>query len=55
MVLVVDFLGRVVTWDGQRELQGLGVATAHVIAATAGFQWQHGKSHRPGDGVGDAR
>jgi uncharacterized membrane protein YqhA len=33
--LGVVFLGQVVTWDGQRDLQGFGVATALVIAALA--------------------
>jgi uncharacterized membrane protein YqhA len=33
--LGVAFLGQVVTWDGQRDLQGFGVATAVVIGALA--------------------
>ena len=33
--LGVAFLGQVVTWDGQRDLQGFGVATALVIGALA--------------------
>ena len=33
--LGVAFLGQVVTWDGQRDLQGIGVATAVVIGALA--------------------
>ncbi len=33
--LGVVFLGQVVTWDGQRDLQGFGIATALVIAALA--------------------
>jgi uncharacterized membrane protein YqhA len=35
VVLGIAFLGQVVTWDGQRELLGFGVATALVIAALA--------------------
>jgi uncharacterized membrane protein YqhA len=34
-VLAVVFLGHVVTWDGQRDLQGIGLATGVVIAALA--------------------
>lgn len=33
--LGVIFLGQVVTWDGQRDLQGFGIATALVIGALA--------------------
>jgi hypothetical protein len=33
--LGVVFLGQVVTWDGRRELQGFGIATALVIGALA--------------------
>lgn len=33
--LGVAFLGQVVTWDGQRDLQGFGIATAVVIGALA--------------------
>jgi uncharacterized membrane protein YqhA len=33
VVLGVAFLGQAVTWDGQRDLLGFGVATALVIAA----------------------
>ncbi|MGE0159778.1 MAG: YqhA family protein [Gemmatimonadales bacterium] len=33
LVLGIAFLGQVVTWDGQRDLLGFGVATALVIAA----------------------
>jgi uncharacterized membrane protein YqhA len=33
--LGVVFLGQVVTWDGQRDLQGFGIATALVIGALA--------------------
>lgn len=33
--LSVAFLGQSVTWDGQRDLQGFGIATALVIGALA--------------------
>jgi uncharacterized membrane protein YqhA len=33
VVLGIAFLGQAVTWDGQRELLGFGVATALVIGA----------------------
>ena len=33
--LGVVFLGQVVTWDGRRDLQGFGIATALVIGALA--------------------
>jgi uncharacterized membrane protein YqhA len=32
-VLSVVFLGQIVTWDGQRDLLGFGVAIGAVIAA----------------------
>ena len=35
VVLGIAFLGQAVTWDGQRDLLGFGVATALVIAALA--------------------
>jgi uncharacterized membrane protein YqhA len=35
VVLAIAFLGQAVTWDGQRDLLGFGVATAFVIAALA--------------------
>jgi uncharacterized membrane protein YqhA len=54
-VLVVAFLGQVATWDGQRDLQGLGVATALVIAAVAFFLRQHAKPHRPDGGDDEGR
>ena len=54
-VLAVTFLGQVATWDGQRDLQGLGVATALVIAAVAFFLRQHAKPHRPDDGDNEGR
>lgn len=37
VVMAVLFLGQVVTWDGQRELVGFGVAIAAVIAALTWF------------------
>jgi uncharacterized membrane protein YqhA len=33
LVLGIAFLGQVVTWDGERDLLGFGVATALVIGA----------------------
>jgi uncharacterized membrane protein YqhA len=38
-VLSVVFLGYVVTWDGQRELLGFGVAIGAVIAGLTFFLW----------------
>jgi uncharacterized membrane protein YqhA len=35
VVLGIAFLGQAVTWDGQRDLLGFGVATALVVAALA--------------------
>lgn len=35
VVLGIAFLGQAVTWEGQRDLLGFGVATALVIAALA--------------------
>lgn len=37
VVMAVLFLGQVVTWDGQRDLLGYGVAVALVIAALTYF------------------
>lgn len=37
VVLAVLFLGQVVTWDGQRELLGYGVAIASVIGSLTWF------------------
>lgn len=37
VVLAVLFLGQVVTWDGQRDLLGLGVGIAAVIGALTWF------------------
>jgi hypothetical protein len=33
VVLGIAFLGQAVTWDGQRDVLGFGVATALVIVA----------------------
>jgi hypothetical protein len=46
VVLGVAFLGQAVTWDGQRELLGFGVATAPVIAALA-FHLRRAPAARP--------
>lgn len=43
LVMAVLFLGQVVTWDGQRDLLGYGVAIALVIAALTYFLSQQGK------------
>lgn len=43
LVMAVLFLGQVVTWDGQRDLLGYGVAVALVIAALTYFLSQQGK------------
>jgi len=40
VVLAVLFLGEVVKWDGRRELLGLGVAIAAVIAGLTFFLFQ---------------
>ncbi len=37
LVLAVLFLGQVVTWDGERDLMGYGIAIALVIAALTWF------------------
>jgi len=37
VVLAVLFLGQAVTWDGQRDLMGLGLAIGAVIAALVYF------------------
>lgn len=44
VVLAVLFLGQVVSWDGERDLLGYGVAIALVIAALSYFL-----SQKPGD------
>ena len=38
-VMAVTFLGQIVSWDGQSELLGLGVAVALVIAALNIYLW----------------
>lgn len=43
VVMGVLFLGQVVTWDGQRELLGYGVAVAAVIIALTFFLRQQTK------------
>lgn len=46
VVLAVLFLGQVVTWNGERDLLGFGVAVALVIAALTWFLAQKGKKHK---------
>jgi uncharacterized membrane protein YqhA len=38
-VMAVTFLGQVVSWDGQTDMLGLGVAVALVIAALNVYLW----------------
>jgi uncharacterized membrane protein YqhA len=38
-VMAVTFLGQIVSWNGQEDLLGLGVAVALVIAALNGYLW----------------
>jgi hypothetical protein len=38
-VMAVTFLGQIVSWDGESELLGLGVAVALVIAALNVYLW----------------
>ncbi len=47
VVMAVLFLGQVVTWDGQRELVGFGVAVAAVIAALTWFLASTVKKDKP--------
>jgi uncharacterized membrane protein YqhA len=47
VVMAVLFLGHVVTWDGQRELVGFGVAVAAVIAALTWFLASMAKKDKP--------
>lgn len=47
VVLGVLFLGQVISWDGQRDLLGYGVAIALVIAALTYFLSQKPKKDRP--------
>lgn len=44
VVLGVLFLGQVVTWDGERELLGYGVANAAMVAALTWFSSQKKKA-----------
>jgi uncharacterized membrane protein YqhA len=53
VVLAIAFLGQAVTWDGQRDLLGFGVATALVIGALA-FHVRR-KPRAPGSSGGHAR
>ncbi|KIH77982.1 Uncharacterized membrane protein YqhA [Geoalkalibacter ferrihydriticus] len=48
VVLAVTFLGQVVTWDGERDLLGLGVGIAVVIAALTWFLGLKGKKGNGG-------
>jgi len=50
VVLAVLFLGQVVTWDGQRDLLGLGAAVALVIAALTYFLSQKTRGEKKGSG-----
>jgi uncharacterized membrane protein YqhA len=47
VVLGVLFLGQVVSWDGQRDLLGYGVAIALVIAALSYFLSANTKKDKP--------
>lgn len=47
VVMAVLFLGQVVTWDGQRELVGFGIAVAAVIAALTWFLASTAKKDQP--------
>ena len=38
-VMAVTFLGQVMSWDGERQLLGLGIAVALVIAALNLYLW----------------
>jgi uncharacterized membrane protein YqhA len=38
-VMAVTFLGQIVSWDGQADLVGLGIAVALVIAALNIYLW----------------
>ena len=40
VAIAVIFLGQALTWDGQSDLLGFGVASAAVIGALALFLWQ---------------
>lgn len=43
VILVVQFLGQLVAWDGSRDLLTVGAAVAIVIAASTYFLGKHGK------------
>lgn len=38
-VMAVTFLGQIISWDGETQLLGIGVAAAFVIAALNLYQW----------------
>jgi len=38
-VMAVTFLGQIVSWNGQTDVLGLGVAVALVIAALNVYLW----------------
>lgn len=45
VVLSVLFLGQIISWDGQRDLLGIGVAIASVIGTLTYFLNQKAKEH----------
>lgn len=47
VVIGVSFLGEVVIWDGQRDLQGFGIGVAAVVAALTYFLSQRARHSRP--------
>jgi len=50
VAIAVIFLGQALTWDGQSDLLGFGVASAAVIGALALFLWQAARErHMDGD------
>lgn len=49
VVLGVSFAGEVTAWDGERDLQPFGIATAAVLIALTYFLSQRAKHHRPPD------
>ncbi len=51
-VLGVVFLGQVISWDGQRDLQPFGIGTAAVVAALTYFLSSK-KEKRKGSGNGE--
>ena len=38
-VMAVTFLGQIISWDGETQLLGIGVAAAMVIAALNFYLW----------------